>query len=578
VWDGRKIRQALLHEVRHVTGGGVNEIGLTEGLMSTQQLLVAAVVLYFYFAFFLMVLARKTSTSHSWLAWIPIANIFLMCRIARQSMLLGVLMIVPLVNFVVAGLLWSGIARARHKPGWTGWLILVPGLNLLLPPYFAMGPVTDPAAPASDPPAAAVEFPKFCPECGAATDPDEQFCGECGYDLHQAIDQAIDPPTPASSPAPALPGPQPAMVMRSPLAIAGILTAIAVVLFLGYAAYDSYSTPARSRQMPSMTPAMAGTLRAFPIDSAEMHPLQPDAFTAQMLNTIPVRVEPDSLPRGLSPVTIGRHGQALTQAIYRAHPGEPPVSVTVVTTSGDSGAAVQEIAREVSTAHGIAASGIEVKSPGGELYHGARIRDDREATYVLAKDNGGAVVIVHARDSSVLEAAERLAANVGNGEGLAAFPAIQNSLGTLPPELPADLVLQEARTLTGEQLGDAESQLAETALSMGAEAQRLAGQVHRVLPGGLVLARYHDAAKRDWGVMRGQYDSSPRALIAWTILRSLMTLTDSEAFPFQQGEARLLKFGDRQVALFRAGASIVLLAAPLDANTDHLRQLAGGAR
>lgn len=552
------------------------EVTLLSYLMASQQMLLALIALYVYFAFFLGVLARKTAAkAPSWLAWIPIANLYLLSKVARQSLLMAALILVPLVNLVIAGKLWKGIAAARNKPAWTGWLILVPGVNLLLPMYLAAGAVTDPEAQHVAQQATATERPQFCPDCGTPLEAEQRFCGECGCDVSALSPAEPEPAGEAAAPVAAGP---PAMVMRSPWAIAGILAGLAMVAFFGYAAYDSFTTPQRARQLPPMPPAMAGTLTEFPIDSIEMHPLHPDAVAVQQLGTTPVRVPTGWLPRGLQPTTLARQGHALTSATYRAHPQEPPVAITVLKAADNPVAAAQEIANEVAQATGAPQSPIQVKTPQGEIYQGTRIRTDKEATYVLAQPDKASVVIVHAADPAVLPAAERLAANVGNGAGLNAFPAVQNTLGTLPPSMPEGVVLQEARTITSGELARADAQVTEAAASMGAEAQRMAAQINRLLPGELVMARYQDAAKRDWGVVRGQYGSSPKAIAAWAILRSLMAVMTSEALPYGGGEARLIKLSDRQVAIFRAGAALVLLAAPPDASADHLRAMAGGAQ
>src|SRR5262245_50596104 len=52
-------------------------------LANARLFLLVGIVLYAYFAFMLMVIATKTSTANAWLAWVPIGNLYLMCRIAR---------------------------------------------------------------------------------------------------------------------------------------------------------------------------------------------------------------------------------------------------------------------------------------------------------------------------------------------------------------------------------------------------------------------------------------------------------------------------------------------------------------
>ena len=92
---------------------------------------------YVYMSLALQTIATKTSTENAWLAWIPIANIFLMLSIAKKPMWWFVLFLVPLVNIVIAIMVWMAVAEARHKPNWWGILTIVPGVNLVVPGYLA---------------------------------------------------------------------------------------------------------------------------------------------------------------------------------------------------------------------------------------------------------------------------------------------------------------------------------------------------------------------------------------------------------------------------------------------------------
>lgn len=93
--------------------------------------------LYVYTALALMTIAQKTNTENGWLAWIPIANVFLMCNIARKPVWWIVLCLIPLVNIVIFILLWMGIAEARNKPNWWGIMVIIPVMNLIMPGYLA---------------------------------------------------------------------------------------------------------------------------------------------------------------------------------------------------------------------------------------------------------------------------------------------------------------------------------------------------------------------------------------------------------------------------------------------------------
>jgi hypothetical protein len=100
-------------------------------------MLVFAAALYIYIAIALQTIATKTATANGWLAWIPIANIFLMLNVAKKPVWWFILFLVPLVNIIMAVMVWMGIAEARRKPNWWGILMIVPAVNLVVPGYLA---------------------------------------------------------------------------------------------------------------------------------------------------------------------------------------------------------------------------------------------------------------------------------------------------------------------------------------------------------------------------------------------------------------------------------------------------------
>jgi hypothetical protein len=92
---------------------------------------------YVYISLALQTIATKTNTANTWLAWIPIANLFLMLSIAKKPMWWFLLFLVPLVNIVIAIMVWMAMAEARGKPSWWGILTIVPVANLVVPGVLA---------------------------------------------------------------------------------------------------------------------------------------------------------------------------------------------------------------------------------------------------------------------------------------------------------------------------------------------------------------------------------------------------------------------------------------------------------
>jgi len=94
-------------------------------------------VVYVWVAFTLHIIANRTNTPNSWLAWIPIANLYLMCKVAGRSGWWTILFFIPLVNIVISIIVWMGIAKARHHPAWLGILMIIPAVNLVIPGILA---------------------------------------------------------------------------------------------------------------------------------------------------------------------------------------------------------------------------------------------------------------------------------------------------------------------------------------------------------------------------------------------------------------------------------------------------------
>jgi uncharacterized membrane protein YphA (DoxX/SURF4 family) len=103
--------------------------------------IIASVVIYVYYGITVMFTAKKLSVEPSWLAWIPIANLVLMAKMAKMHwwpVLLVIGFIIPFVNFVAVIMLlvyyiiwlWK-ICEERGKEGWLAVLIIVPGLGAL---------------------------------------------------------------------------------------------------------------------------------------------------------------------------------------------------------------------------------------------------------------------------------------------------------------------------------------------------------------------------------------------------------------------------------------------------------------
>lgn len=113
-------------------------------LFASTAFMIGGLVVYIYMALALMTIAKKTNTPNGWLAWIPIANIYLMTQIAQVpawTMLIIFVGFVPVIGSlaVLAVMLWWWwkIAERRNQPGWLGILLIVPVVDLIIPGLLA---------------------------------------------------------------------------------------------------------------------------------------------------------------------------------------------------------------------------------------------------------------------------------------------------------------------------------------------------------------------------------------------------------------------------------------------------------
>ncbi|MBN1375229.1 MAG: hypothetical protein JXA01_03650 [Dehalococcoidia bacterium] len=93
---------------------------------------IFSIAIYVYLAICLQKIAEKTNTPNGWLAWIPVANIYLMCVIAGKAWWWVLLCLIPYVNIIFIIILWWKIAEARAKPGWWGLLLMIPLVNIVI--------------------------------------------------------------------------------------------------------------------------------------------------------------------------------------------------------------------------------------------------------------------------------------------------------------------------------------------------------------------------------------------------------------------------------------------------------------
>jgi hypothetical protein len=86
--------------------------------------ILVGIALYIYAAFAFMTIARKLDYDKPWLAWIPVANAFLIPILAKKHWAWGFIFLVPIVGIVFYFMWMWNIFEQRKYPGWLSLIVL----------------------------------------------------------------------------------------------------------------------------------------------------------------------------------------------------------------------------------------------------------------------------------------------------------------------------------------------------------------------------------------------------------------------------------------------------------------------
>lgn len=93
---------------------------------------VVSIIVYIYSSLVLFTIGKKLGYKHSWLAWIPIANLAMILQLGNFHWALVFLLLVPILGTIaVAVLLIISLWRIYEKRKYSGWLSLVPLLSVI---------------------------------------------------------------------------------------------------------------------------------------------------------------------------------------------------------------------------------------------------------------------------------------------------------------------------------------------------------------------------------------------------------------------------------------------------------------
>lgn len=421
----------------------------------------------------------------------------------------------------------------------------------------------------------------ICSNCGHPAAPGEGFCRNCGTQLFSptvaATPMATAPAATITAPPPAAPQYQP------PLSVAPVkkrrskfMMGCLVILGLGVAALGaggvyvwyrtSYTPPVR--KAPDIPQRAAGTLTEFPVDNDKTKPSQPGSVQTEALGGATAKSETSSgtkLPPGITKSGLAKGATTLTSSTYKPKlpSGQVPVSTTgdvyicVLTAIPGQPGFADGLVTSVKTTMSGQVTAVQVQSPKGATYAGSHIVSSQGNVYVLTKQGSDIIIILYGADPSSKETVDRLAQNVGNGEGINDYPELKESLWTLPATTPSELTLIEINTMTGAQI--------ESSIGSG----DLPSEMRPFIPDRLTSARYTDSAKQEWAVLNLTYGSSFQAWRTWLFARGALGISGGETTTVRDVDGIYMNQEGKRIMLFQKGPYLIFMSGPANAPVDR---------
>lgn len=423
-----------------------------------------------------------------------------------------------------------------------------------------------------------------CPRCRQPARPGMAFCGNCGYSLAATA----MPPMSAAPMRGAAPYAAPVAPRRSScgkVLLVGLLAFVVLGVAVGIGSWFfisralAYTPPVR--RAPKLPPQTAASFKELPLDTDANAPTQPGSVMTQNFPTgagtsASPKVPQTWLPPGLDRASLPRRASTLTSVSYRPRAAatsgsRDAIYIHVLVPPANQTANAAEMTTAITQAMRGEKSAVRFQNGKGEVYAGSRIRAQEKTVYVLEKQNSNTVVIIYAPAQGMQAAAERLAAALGNGEGLNDYPGTQTSLWTLPAEPPGEFTLQEVNTLAGDELGISGEEI----MSGGdAETRETLAQIRGLIPERLTVARYQDRTRREWNAMVFDYGSAGRAWRNWLLIRWTVGVASMESVPVLGGQGLHAENDGQRILITQKGPYLIILAGPGAASLESLVGLA----
>lgn len=417
----------------------------------------------------------------------------------------------------------------------------------------------------------------LCPQCGRPMAPGEAFCRNCGKQVLSPTMTAPPPVIPAMQ-RPGQPFPPtyaaPVRKKRSKLMMGCLIFIGLIVVAAGAGGIyvwrrTSYTPPVRTA--PEIPQRAAGTMTEFPVDNDPNAPAKPTSVQTEALGGAVAKSGGSAvkLPPGIDKSKLAKGATTMTSSTYKSQPKTSSSSPTSTTTKDNVYICVLTampgqtdfapgLVSSVVQATGGTQKGVQVQSPKGGTYIGTKVVSSQTNIYILTKQGADIVIMIYGEDPSTQGIIDRLAQNVGNGEGIIDYPELKNSLWTLPATTPSDLTLVEINTLTGDQI-------------MGSTGSGdLPSEMRPFIPDKMTGSRYLDSSRQEWTAVNLEYGSSFAAWRTWLLARGALGLSGGETTTVRDVDGIHMIQDNKRILLFQKGPYLILLSAPSGASVDRV--------
>ncbi|MBL9218205.1 MAG: hypothetical protein JNG82_06940 [Opitutaceae bacterium] len=443
---------------------------------------IAYLLFYGAMAFGLSLLAARVRQRSAWLAWFPVLNYYLMCRLAGASLLLILPALIPFLNLIVFAYLGAVMAKRVGRSPALGVLFGVPVLGNLVPLLLGAGGRT--AAESAEPP-------------------------------------PVRPP------------------LVTALIHAGVALSLVALTGAGFIAASrmSRAPAATAAQATATLPArLAGTFTEFPIDTATDNPARPTQVVSESYAE-PAggesrgggQISSQQLPPWIPLASLPTLAENATSAEYLTAGAGAKVNVVTLSMRDSHNGELTLPTRQqlAEIAPDATVTGLELSTPGNVTYRGFRVSTALAVYFALRRGDTNTAILISAQEVAGMAVAERLARNVGNGQGLLEEEQYRGAFSRLPPPPPGTSV-QMVRTITQ---ADIIAEVAKLDAAMANNRQdpemarfaELLPLVKTVVPRSISIAGYAAGMDSNDGFIAGVagYTSGSNA---WTAMQALRTL------------------------------------------------------